>query len=80
MLNREVIKDFLIAEFEDFTEIPDDINLDILAGDFADYVESDYYEWLRDNFKSYFFSNGVDGFSWDDVRERIKDFKPPPRV
>ena len=54
MLDREVIKDFLIAEFEDTNPIPKDIDLDKLAEDFSIYTENDHYEWLKDNFKSYF--------------------------
>lgn len=34
MLDRQVIKDFLITEFEDSNPIPKDIDLDKLADDF----------------------------------------------
>lgn len=35
MIDREVIKDFLISEFEDIKPIPNDIILDKLAEDFS---------------------------------------------
>ena len=69
MLDREVIKDFLIAEFEDTNPIPKDIDLDKLAEDFSIYTENDHYEWLKDNFKSYFSQRG--DFDWNDVKERL---------
>jgi len=58
MLDKEVVKDFLIAEFEG--EIPKDIDLDLLAEDFAQFAENDYYDWLKDNFKTYFFQTKLD--------------------
>lgn len=69
MLDRQVIKDFLITEFEDSNPIPKDIDLDKLADDFSIYTENDYYEWVKDNFKSYFFRGG--DFDWNDVKERL---------
>lgn len=69
MLDREVIKDFLIAEFEDTNPIPKGIDLDKLAEDFAVYTENDLYEWLKDNYKSYFFQG--EHFDWSDVKERL---------
>ncbi|MBP7497780.1 MAG: hypothetical protein KA792_08970 [Bacteroidales bacterium] len=70
MLDREVVKDFLIDEFEDLGGIPKNINLKRLAEDFSIYVENDYYQWLKDNFNSYFYSS--DELDWDEIRERIK--------
>jgi len=55
MLDREVVKEFLSEEFsERDIEIPDDISEDVLVETFCKYVENDYYEWLKDNFNSFF--------------------------
>ena len=75
MIDREVVKEFLVAQFEDFTGIPNDINLDKLSEDFSVYTENDYYEWLRDNFKTYFFQRG---FDWDNVREKLQNGPTQP--
>jgi hypothetical protein len=69
MLYRKVIKDFLIAEFQNSNPIPKDIDLDKLTEDFSIYTENDFYEWLKDNFKSYFFKTE---FSWENVKDRLK--------
>ncbi|MBU2446636.1 MAG: hypothetical protein KJ666_13855 [Bacteroidetes bacterium] len=74
MLDRKVIKDFLIEEFEDFNPIPNDIDLDKLTEDFSIYTENDFYEWLKDNFKSYFFQRG--DFDWSDVKGRLTNNSP----
>jgi hypothetical protein len=39
------------------------------VGAFCGYVGNDYYEWLKDNFKSFFDHNNPD---WEWIRERIK--------
>jgi hypothetical protein len=33
------------------------------------YVEDDYYEWLKDNFKSFFGDGELD---WEWIREKIR--------
>ena len=69
MLDREVVKEFLDEEFEEGDwEIPEDISRDALVEAFCQYVEDDYYEWLKDNFKS-FFDGGLD---WDWIRKKTK--------
>lgn len=67
MLDREVIKEFLVAEFEDIEPIPKKVNLDKLAEDFSIYVENDFYEWLKDNFKSYF----GDKINWNNINKKL---------
>ena len=70
MLDREVVKEFMNEEFsERDIEIPDDISEDVLVETFCKYVENDYYEWLKDNFNSFF--NERD---WDWIRDRIKQY------
>ena len=68
MLDRKVVREFLDEEFRE-TEVPDDIFKEALVETFCKYIEDDYYEWLKDNFKSFFNSAKPD---WQWVRERIK--------
>ena len=70
MLDREVVREFLGEEFKE-TEVPDDIIKESLIETFCKYVEDDYYEWLKDNFKS-FFNSGKPDWQW--IRERIKKY------
>lgn len=72
MLDREVVKEFLTEEVEELEmEIPKDIPVDTLVETFCQYTEDDYYEWLKDNFKS-FFEHGNPDWPW--VRDRIKHY------
>ncbi len=68
MLDRQVVKEFLDGELEDL-EIPEDISKDALVEAFCQYTEDDYYEWLKDNFKSFFEHGNPD---WDWIRNKIK--------
>ena len=72
MLDKEVIKEFLQSDLED-VEIPTNINFDDLADVFIDYCEGDYYEWLRDNAKSFF--SGDNGIDWDSIAGKIQKKK-----
>ncbi len=70
MLDRTVVKEFLNSEFEGGDwEIPGDISKDDLVETFCQYTEDDYYQWLKDNSKSFFNHGEPD---WDWIRERIK--------
>ena len=68
MLDREVVKEFLDDKLENL-EVPKDISKDALVEAFCQYTEDDYYEWLKDNFKS-FFDHGTP--DWDWIRNKIK--------
>jgi hypothetical protein len=68
MLDREVVKEFLDDKLEDL-EVPKDISKDALVEAFCQYTEDDYYEWLKDNFKSFFDHGNPD---WDWIRNKIK--------
>lgn len=69
MLDRGVIEEFLSCEFADLRlEIPEDIDRHALVEAFCQYVEDDYYEWLKDNFKS-FFNYGEPDWGW--IRQKI---------
>jgi len=70
VLDREVIREFLDEELkEKEMEIPKDIFKEALVETFCKYVEDDYYERLKDNFKSFFNYGKPD---WQLIRERIK--------
>jgi len=68
LLDRKVVREFLEEEFSE-AEIPEDIFKGELVETFCKYIEDDYYEWLKDNFKSFFNSGNPD---WQGIRERIK--------
>ena len=68
MLDRKVVKELLDEELKE-VEVPKDISKEALVEAFSKYVEDDYYEWLKDNFKS-FFNYGNPDWQW--IRERIK--------
>lgn len=70
MLNRQVVKEFL-EEALDGIEIPQNILLGDLVEAFCRYVEDDYYEWIKDNVKS-FFDHGKPSWYW--IRERIEHY------
>ncbi len=70
MLDRDVVEALLDEEFEDLElEIPEDIDKKALAEAFCQYTEDDYYEWLKDNLKS-FFNHGDPDWEW--IREKIQ--------
>ena len=70
MLDRGVVEEFLDSEFEEGDwEIPEGISKEALVEAFCQYVEDDYYEWLKDNFKSFFDHGNPD---WNQIREKIK--------
>ncbi|MFQ5965786.1 MAG: hypothetical protein ACE5KZ_16055 [Candidatus Scalinduaceae bacterium] len=69
MLDREVVREFLEDKFKDIgIEIPKDISEEVLVETFCEYTEDDYYEWLKDNFKS-FFDHGKPNWNW--IRDRV---------
>ena len=69
MLDRDVVEEFLDCELEGI-DIPGDISKEQLAEAFCQYVEDDYYEWLKDNFKSFFDHCKPD---WEWIREKTKN-------
>jgi len=70
MLDRQVVEGFIDWEFEEGDwEIPEDISKDALVEAFCQYTEDDYYEWLKDNFKSFFNHGNPD---WDCIRGKAK--------
>ena len=70
MLDRKVVEEFFDCKLKDWElEIPDDIPKEALVEVFCQYTEDDYYEWLKDNFKSFFEHGNPD---WDWIRKKIK--------
>jgi len=68
MLDKKTVSEFLNEELEE-VEIPNDIFKEALVKAFCRYAEDDYYEWFKDNFKSFFNCGNPD---WQWIRERIK--------
>ena len=69
MLDRIVVREYLEEEFEEKEiEIPKDISIRVLVEAFCIYTEDDYYEWIKDNFKSFFNHGNPD---WNLIRKRI---------
>lgn len=58
MLNREVVREFLKEELEG-VEIPDDILKEVLVEEFCKYIEDDYCDSLKDNFKLNFYRESI---------------------
>ncbi len=70
MLDRGVVEEFLDCKFKELKiKIPRDIKKEALVEAFCQYIEDDYYEWLKDNFKS-FFEHGETDWEW--IRGKIK--------
>jgi hypothetical protein len=73
MLDREVVAEFLDEKLKySSIKIPSGISKKVLVETFCLYTEDDYYEWLKDNFKSFFDHGDPD---WDWIRDRIKYYK-----
>ena len=68
MLDRDVVEEFLDCKLEGM-EIPEDVDKQALVEAFCQYTEDDTYEWLKDNFKS-FFNHGDPDWEW--IRKRLK--------
>jgi hypothetical protein len=70
VLDRDDVEEFLDCKLKELeTEIPKDISKEQLVEAFCQYVEDDYYEWLKDNFKS-FFEHGEPDWEW--IREKVR--------
>jgi len=69
MLDRNVVKQFLQDQFESRKwKLPKDLTWDSLSEVFCQYTEADYYEWLKDNFKTFFNHGNPD---WEEIRKKI---------
>ena len=72
MLDRNVVKEFLEAALrERRIKIPNGISKMSLTETFCQFTEHDYYEWIKDNFRT-FFNHGMPDWNW--IRERISHY------
>lgn len=71
MLDRSVIKEYLMEKLE-VIDIPQDITIDDLVEAFCQFVEDDYYEWIKDNFHSFFNYYKPD---WNWIKMKINYYK-----
>jgi len=73
MLDRKVVENFLLEEIKDAgIHIPERIDKRKLVEGFCRFTEDDYYEWLKDNFKS-FFNHGNPDWDWiEEMLEKVK--------
>lgn len=70
------MKEFLQEEFKEAGwKLPKKIKWDDLVEAFSQYTENDYYEWIKDNFKS-FFDHGRPNWKWIMLRIRDLEFRP----
>ena len=77
MLDRDVIEEFLVEELKEREmKIPKGISKKSLAETFCRYTENDYYEWIKDNFKT-FFNHGTP--DWDRIRGRVRHYSKRER-
>jgi hypothetical protein len=61
MLDRDDVEELLDCKLRELEiEIPKDISKGQLVKAFCQYVEDDYYQWLKDNFKSFFDHRNLD--------------------
>jgi len=73
MLDQRAVDEFLDTQLSDAgIEIPLDIKKSDLVSAFCEYVEKDYYEWLKDNYRSFFNHYHPD---WEWIRKRIRHHK-----
>ena len=73
MLDGQVVKEFLEEEFRDREmAIAREIKKSDIVETFCLNVEDDYYEWLRDNYRSFFHNLSQGRTDWDWIKERIK--------
>ncbi len=73
MLDRAVIADLVKEEMEEQEmKLPRNMNFKKLVETFCLFMEDDYYEWFKDNYKSFFNHGNPD---WKRVRMQIQKCK-----
>ena len=71
MLDRKVVETFVLEKLTDAgIDIPERVDEKKLVEAFCRFTEDDYYEWLKDNFKSFFNHGNPD---WDWIVERLAE-------
>lgn len=72
MIDREIVEELIEEKFnESGIKIPRGLSKKVLTETFCKYTEDDYYEWIKDNFKTFFNYNNPD---WDWIKGRIKHY------
>ena len=73
MLDRKVVEEFILERLkENKIAIPKYINKKDLVEAFCQFTEDDYYEWLKDNFAT-FFNHWTPDWYW--INEYIAEHK-----
>ena len=73
MLDRDSVEEFLDSELGYAEmEIPSDVSKGDLIEAFCNYIEAEYFEWLRENFMAFFNDGEPD---WDWIREQIGSYE-----
>ena len=77
MLDREVVKEFVLERLKEKPSIPipKSINKEELVEAFCQFTEDDYYEWLKDNFSTFFNHWNPD---WVWIKNYIEEHKGKP--
>ena len=70
MIDKKIVQEFLEEELNEI-DIPKNILFNDLLETFYNFVENDYFEWLKDNFNSFFNCGNPD---WKYIKERIKKY------
>ncbi len=75
MLDRQVVKGFLEDNLKDWTaKQPEHIDFNDLVETFCLYVENDYYEWLKENLRSFFCVSSGE-INWGDITGKIEMYR-----
>jgi hypothetical protein len=70
VLDRKVVQELLDERLKELgTSKPKDITRGALVEAFCKFVEDDYYEWIEDNFQSFFDHGNPD---WDWIKAKIE--------
>jgi len=73
MLDRDSVEEFLDSEMGyGEIEVPPDISKADVVDAFYNYIETEYYEWLRENYMAFFNDGDPD---WDWIKEQIGSYE-----
>ena len=75
MLDRQIVKKYLEENLKDWSEkYPEHIDFNDLVESFCLYVEDDFYEWLKDNLRS-FFCVDSEAINWGDITRKMEMYR-----
>ena len=73
MLDRDSVEEFLDSEMGyGEIEVPPDISKADVVDAFYNYIETEYYEWIRENYMAFFNDGDPD---WDWIKEQIGSYE-----